>query len=122
MVDGTDGGVDLITGRVETASKRPDLSNRVTPKRLPLPGWPFSFPTLGFGLPSRRKWPCCRQIRCETGSERIDVGRAPDKAVLQTQAHGNLMTLAPKAAISAGQDAVDKLRGIAVEPRPAADG
>ena len=90
----TDGGVDLIAGRGDTADKRPDLSNRVTPRRLPSPGRPSSFPAVGFGLPSCWRKPGDRQFRRGTGHERIDVGNASDKAVLKAQADGNLMALA----------------------------
>lgn len=90
----TDGGVDLIAGRVDTASKRPDLSNRVTPRRLPWPGWPSSFPALSFGLPSCWRHPGERRFWRGTGHECIDVGNASDQAVLKTQADSNLMALA----------------------------
>lgn len=42
--------------------------------------------------------------------------------MLEAQAHRNLMALTAQAAVSASQDAVDKLGRIAVEPGPAANG
>lgn len=121
MVDWYQGGVDLIAGRVDTAYKRPGLSNRVTPRRLPSPGRPSFFP-LSFGLPSSWRRPGRCRFRRGTGHERIDVGNTSDKAVLKTQANGNLMALAAQTAVPPRQHAVDQLRRIAVESRPSADG